>query len=115
VIRLSLSLSLILALSCDGSTPPTPQLSWRFADERPCDLAGVVDVTVVDATSGRRLETFRCRQGLAPASVQLTSASPSLVLEARSLTGALLYRASVEVDEHRSHPITLRFLGGHAE
>ena len=46
----------LLGCTSGGSENERVRLSWRFVDGRACDLAGVVDVTVVE--SSNRLKSF---------------------------------------------------------
>lgn len=107
---------LIVAAGCEPE-PPRPRLSWQFVDERPCDLAGVVEVVAIDGASERRLGRFHCRDGLSPASVELGQrpTTTAITLEGRSITGGLLYGASVELSGAEEEMITLRFLGGRSD
>ncbi len=101
---------------CDAPTEPFPvDVSWSFIDDRPCDLAGVVDVFVY--AGGSHPSRFRCVDGSNPdtVSVVMTQIPTTIVAEGRSVTGALLYRGEADLEESRSSlRITLRFVGGSA-
>jgi hypothetical protein len=111
--------SVLASFSCgDGEPAPSVYLSWRFADNRGCDLAGVVDIVVEDdddTTPSRT--TFRCSQGLAPDRFQVMDVESRpvvLTLDGQSITGAVLYRGMTSLDEDSPQPqlVTLRFVGG---
>lgn len=93
--------------------PVEVELSWRFADGRPCDLAGVQDVVVEGAAAGGA--RLRCADGLAPnGSLPLSvDMGDELLLEALSVTGAVLYRGRATPDRDGGYPVViLRFVGG---
>lgn len=104
-----------LAAGCGSDTVSEQvDLSWRFIDGRPCDLAGVSDVVIVGA--GPYPRHVRCDEGEAPAgsvSVEVVGAPVTLVAEGRSHAGALLYRGEADVAPGQGAlTITLRFVGG---
>ena len=102
------------AAACDGETGLTAvDLSWRFVDDRPCDLAGVVDVFVTG--SSEFPSRFRCVDGSHPTTVSFSVPDDGtpIVAEARSVTGAVLYRGEGGLVEGRGAlRLTLRFIGG---
>lgn len=111
-------LLLLGALAACEAEPAAPEveISWRFIDGRPCDLAGVSEVYV--SVGPEPPQRFRCADGLLPeGSRELTLAERpvEVTLEGRSVTGGLLYRgrqtAGIETDRLE---VTLRFVGGEA-
>lgn len=109
------------SISCGDAGPrPLLHLSWRFADNRSCDLAGVVDIVVEsDIDTSPSSTTFRCPDGIAPDRFQVFDVQTrpaTLTLEGQSITGAALYRGMTTLEEASPQPqrVTLRFVGGEA-
>lgn len=119
--RASLGLAVVAALlgsaACDAGSAEALRLSWRFADGRGCDLAGIVDV-VARAGAAEPLR-WRCRDGAAPDhAVDLETPRPAtLSLDAETISGAVLYsgRLELEAGDAPDQVVTLRFAGGRAE
>ena len=86
-------------------------LSWRFADHRLCDVAGVSHVEI--DLEGYRF--FNCWDGLWPHQVSVEGVGLAPVrLQARTVTGAVMYEGKFEPGEGPPPraAVTLRFVGG---
>ena len=117
--RRSLAWALIgllnLCPACGDESHATPLVvSWRFVDDRPCDLAGVSEVFV--SVAEEEPTRFRCPDGASPGGLQdlsVPSRPANLKAEGRSITGAVLYRGEAEVtSDQEALEFTLRFVGG---
>jgi hypothetical protein len=115
--RLTLPCLVVATLACEpGPAVVEVDLSWRFADGRPCDLAGVQSVEVRSGAGGDP-ERVHCDDGLAPdRSHRIAVVAPAEIgLEALSVTGARLYAGRTRIEPDASGPpvvVTLRFVGG---
>ncbi len=111
--RLALA-ALLSVLACEETRAFEAELSWRFADGRPCDLAGAQTLVVLEA--GEELARAHCEDGLSPSGavrVPVAGLGSEVVLEARSVTGALLYRGEARLAPAEGpRTVTLRFVGG---
>ena len=104
--RIVVACGALVAGSCGAPLPVALQLSWRFADGRRCEDAGVSVVAVGPDGAGTLGCTpttciFVCQDGLAAAGVTLAVGAqgpPRIRLEARSPQADVLYRASLAVD-----------------
>jgi hypothetical protein len=93
---------LVLIAGCSSAPSGTLVLSWRFADGRDCFTAGATAVEArtrasLDATP---LSSFRCFDGLAPATVSAADVpgTGTLTVDARTPLGADLYRGQLSLD-----------------
>lgn len=107
----------VAALPQGCATDPAPvtvEVSWRFIDDRTCDLAGVSDVVI--SGIGPAPSHVRCADGQPPdgvVAVEVAGAPATVVAEGRSHTGALLYRGEAEIDRGQGEVcLNLRFVGG---
>jgi hypothetical protein len=86
-------------------------LSWRFADHRLCDVAGVSHVEI--DLAGQR--SFNCWDGLWPQQVSLEGIGVAPVrVQGRTVTGAVMYEGELDLGEGQPSRdvVTLRFVGG---
>jgi hypothetical protein len=101
-----------LAAGCGSEPAPVRiELSWRFADDRPCDLAGAQYVALGDSSGTRRIY---CDDGLAPQRFVIveTRQGGELSVQALSYAGAVLYRGDLTAGAAGPETVTLRFVGG---
>jgi hypothetical protein len=100
--------------ACDGPAGrATASLSWRFADGRACDLAGVVHVAIHGA--GPREVVALCRDGEAPGravEVVVESTPAEIDLRGTTLDGAVLYAGRTRVERSGPTTVSLGFVGG---
>ena len=120
--RLIALILLLAQAACDGGdgSLATISLSWRFADDRTCDLAGVVNIVVTidgDETTTRLPLTYRCAEALAPdgqIQLEILSLPATITLEGQTISGAVLYRGQLDLSDETpgAAVVTLRFTGG---
>lgn len=103
-----------LFLNCQEQSYSEPlDISWRFVDDRTCDLAATPEISIRLGDSHRRVP---CSQGFLPESLSLEAPQRplSLVVEAKTISDSVMYRwtGTVEEDWQGSKTLTLRFIGG---
>jgi hypothetical protein len=76
-------------------------LQWRFADGRNCSSTGatMVETRTQPSLDSPVLVSFRCGDGIAPASVSMDApGNGTLYLDARTTLGADLYHGELSLD-----------------